>query len=622
MIHNVLLVKKTDGEVVTRTRFWRIDFTESDIQDFIIGYRDVLNTEGLAPDTPVFVGTHKIFHGDVDDDMILMFVTDGRDEDRTIKTKVRKGAKEISTARRGNSIGYIRDNLEDILGDLIFTRFKVSFVGSGGVGKSTLLRLLFGKEPAPGGYTPTINVAVDSSETVQFGTFLITLWDFAGQAVFQDLWEFYFSGTDVIFLICDSSFRNVMQTKTLLRNIRKEAPGVPLYIIANKQDLPESMRADKIQRLLGASTFPMIAVDKERRLQFIRFMLEVTTKTVGVELPDRPVSEMITVRRETEPEHEPPGPDKKKDQKDPKTTTDKTSDEKEEDIPDVPTKILQLLFIVQNQNMYEISIHLNYTQEEVDPSSITSLINALDMFKGMGDEGLDPSKQTDALKTIEHDGKAGNHTWVEKTDHFILAAIVDSKRDEDEIRVIMRALLSEAESRFEQELNTRNESEPLDISMFEPLVFEILTHYPLRKLGLNYLVRTREVGKPLPFDNREVGHAVVAVKSAIDGTTTVGGLVRSLDLPREKVMGALQIMEKYGWIDFKVDIGPDSVLLKIAEPDPEIGDIYGPVMLELINRCDGKTALKDIVKQLKISLPPVIFVVTKLVLDGVLEVVA
>ena len=301
MIHNVLLINKDDGNIIVRARFWKVDFEQDDIQEFLRGHADLATTEGLAPDTPVFVGAdHKVFHSPVGEEMLLIFVTDGRDEDRTIQHKVREGGARISTALRGNSIGYIKDNLEDILGELIFTRFKISFVGSGGVGKSTLMRLLFGKDPAPGGYVPTINVAVDSSETIQFGTFLVTIWDFAGQAVFQDLWSFYFQGTDVIFLITDSSFRNVMQTKTLLRNIRKEAPAVPLFIVANKQDLPESMKAEKIKRLLGAPTFPMVGVDKARREEFIRFMLEVAAKTVGVTLPDRPISEMITVRRRTE----------------------------------------------------------------------------------------------------------------------------------------------------------------------------------------------------------------------------------------------------------------------------------------------------------------------------------
>ncbi|OLS29655.1 MAG: hypothetical protein ThorAB25_15130, partial [Candidatus Thorarchaeota archaeon AB_25] len=181
----MLLIEKADGNVVVKTRFWRIDFLETDIKEFLAGYHDLRTTDGLAQDTPVFVAErHKVFHGSVDGDMLLLLVTDGRDEDRVIQHRVREGAARVSTALRGNSIGYIRDNLDDILGELIFTRFKVSFVGSGGVGKSTLLRLLFGKEPAPGGYVPTINVAVDSSETIQFGTFLVTVWDFAGQSVF------------------------------------------------------------------------------------------------------------------------------------------------------------------------------------------------------------------------------------------------------------------------------------------------------------------------------------------------------------------------------------------------------------------------------------------------------
>ena len=243
-----------DGEAVTRTRYYKIDFQEEHIQEFLQGYHDLLTTEGLAPDTPVFVGEHKVFHSPVGEDLMLIFATDGRDEDRTIQYKVREGGARITTALRGNTMGYIRDNLEDILGELIFTRFKIAFVGSGGVGKSTLLRLLFGREPAPGGYVPTINVAVDSSETIQFGTFLVTIWDFAGQAVFQDLWEFYFHGSDVVFLVCDSSFRNVMQTKTLLRTIRKEAPGVPLLIIANKQDLPTALNVSKLTTVLDLNS--------------------------------------------------------------------------------------------------------------------------------------------------------------------------------------------------------------------------------------------------------------------------------------------------------------------------------------------------------------------------------
>jgi len=653
VIHNVLLIEKADGNVVVKTRFWKIDFLEHDISDFLAGHRDLQTTEGLAQDTPVFVAEkHKVFHGPVDGDMLLLFVTDGRDEDRVIQHRVREGAARVSTALRGNSIGYIRDNLDDILGELIFTRFKVSFVGSGGVGKSTLLRLLFGKEPAPGGYVPTINVAVDSSETIQFGTFLVTVWDFAGQAVFQDLWSFYFSGTDVIFLITDSSFRNVMQTKSLLRTIRKEAPAVPLFIIANKQDLPESMKAEKIKRLLGAPTFAMVATDKTRREEFIRLMLEVAAKTVGVTLPDLPISEMITVRRGTEEIAQPgvspvatssamtsesgfetvpyadggieaisktPVPSSTEavaiaEAAEPSTSETKTEKAVSPRVSD-HSKILHLLLIVQKEGMPDVAFHLKYADDEIDTTAVASLISALDSFGGIDKESADGTSATDALETIEHEG---NLVMVEKSKHFVLALIVTNDSEEDEQRSILTSLLFEIEQKYQDTWETWNGN----ASVFESSVFNALIRLPVKPISFDYIVRAREAGKPLPFESREVGQAIVKVQSAIEGNDTVGGLVRSLDIPRETVLGCLQILNKYGWIDFKVELSPTSHLKKMGVVDEDTQKAYGNVVVRFVDLCDGTMPLQDVVKKLNVSLPAMKFVATKLVLDGVLEVVA
>ncbi|MHA1287886.1 MAG: ADP-ribosylation factor-like protein [Candidatus Thorarchaeota archaeon] len=654
MIHNVLLIGKEQGDVVVRTRFWKIDFEDHDISDFLRGFIDLQNTQGLAPDTPVFVAEkHKVFHSEVDGEMLLLFVTDGRDEDRTIQHKVREGASRISTALRGNSMGYIRDNLDEILGELIFTRFKVSFVGSGGVGKSTLLRLLFGREPAPGGYTPTSNVAVDSSETIQFGTFLVTVWDFAGQAVFQDLWSFYFSGTDVIFLVTDSSFRNVMQTKSLLRNIRKEAPAVPLFIIANKQDLPESMKADKIKRLLGAPTFQMVATDKTRREEFIRLMLEVAAKTVGVTLPELPISEMITVRRGTEAIEQPEerardtqtgGFERVDDsiQEDIKEitgltggtttttttpdstdttagtgTTTETINEPEMIAAVVPdrTQILHLMLIILRDGMPDVAYHLNYVDEEIDKNAIASLISALDSFAGIDGKRDNGTTTTNALETIEHEG---NLVMIEKSKHFLMALIVTNRSEEEAQRKILNSLLLGIEQKYHDVWDSWEG----DLAIFETSMFDVLTELPLKPVSFDYIVRAREAGRPLPFNSREVGKAVVEVKTAIENNETVGGLVRSLDIPREIVLGCLQLMNQYGWIDFKVEIGPTSILLKRGIVDEETQKAYGAVVVKFVDLCDGITTLEDVVRKLNVSLPAMKFVATKLVLDGVLEIVA
>lgn len=648
MIHNVLLIGKESGNVVVRTRFWKIEFQDKDIIDFLAGYRDLFATQGLAQDTPVFVAEkHKVFHAEVDGEMLLLFVTDGRDEDRAIQYRVREGASRISTALRGNSMGYIRDNLDDILGELIFTRFKVSFVGSGGVGKSTLLRLLFGKEPAPGGYVPTINVAVDSSETIQFGTFLVTVWDFAGQAVFQDLWSFYFSGTDVIFLITDSSFRNVMQTKSLLRTIRKEAPAVPLFILANKQDLPESMKAEKIKRLLGAPTFPMIATDKSRREEFIRLMLEVAAKTVGVTLPDLPISEMITVRRGAEEIAQPGAASQKvkegttgsedvpvdaaaytldteivddsmvdAEQSSYETSSDSVA-ERVSSTRDTReySKILHLMVIVPSESVPDVVTHVSYLDEVIDVTAIASLISALDSFGGIDGRSTDGTSVTNALETIEHEG---NLVMVEKSTHFVMALIVTNDSEEKEQRGILNSLLVDLEYKYQNVWDTWNGN----TSVFESSIFDILSKVPLRPISLDYILRAREAGRPLPFSNREVGSAIVEVQSAIAQNDTIGGLVRSLDLPREIVFGCLQILNRYGWVDFKVEIGPTSVLKKIGVVSEETKKAYGQAVIKFVDLCDGQTSLEDVVRKINVSLQAMKFVATKLVLEGVLTIVA
>jgi len=81
-------------------------------------------------------------------------------------------------------------------------------------------------------------------------------------------------------------------------------------------------------------------------------------------------------------------------------------------------------------------------------------------------------------------------------------------------------------------------------------------------------------------------------------------------------------MNQYGWIDFKVELGPASHLKKVGVVDEDTEKAYGEVVVKFVDLCDGTTPLEDVVRKLNVSLPAMKFVATKLVLDGVLEVVA
>jgi hypothetical protein len=265
--------------------------------------------------------------------------------------------------------------------------------------------------------------------------------------------------------------------------------------------------------------------------------------------------------------------------------------------------------------MPDVSYHLKYAEDEIDTNAVASLISALDSFGGVSAEPTDGSSTTDALETIEHEG---NLVMVEKSKHFVLALIATNDSEEDEQRSILTSLLFEMEQKYQSVWDTWEGNK----SVFETSVFDVLNRIPLKPISFDYIVRAREAGKPLPFENREVGQAIVAVKSAIESNDTIGGLVRSLDLPRETVLGCLQIMSQYGWIDFKVEIGPTSHLKKRGVVDENTQKAYGDVVVKFVDLCDGTIPLQDVVKKLNVSLPAMKFVATKLVLEGVLEVVA
>ncbi|MFX1519046.1 MAG: ADP-ribosylation factor-like protein [Promethearchaeota archaeon] len=136
---------------------------------------------------------------------------------------------------------------------------KVAFIGAPMVGKTTLIRLLTG-ENLPKEYQPTIGL--DFGKIV-LGQNEFSLWDLAGQEQFAFLWEIFLKGTKLIFAVTDSTPKNVLLTKELIRKTKKCCQR--LICIANKQDLPGALKPEEIERQLKVETYGMKALDPEYR---------------------------------------------------------------------------------------------------------------------------------------------------------------------------------------------------------------------------------------------------------------------------------------------------------------------------------------------------------------------
>jgi len=145
---------------------------------------------------------------------------------------------------------------------------KAVIMGEGGVGKSTLVSLLQG-EGCKRKHEPTIGVNV---EKVYIGKNQVAVWDFAGQKRFQFMWDDFIKGAGLTVLVTDSSKKNVMETKELIKKFNNKL-GSDIIAIANKQDLAGRLTPEEIENILGVPTFGMVAVNQNNE-KALRSILE------------------------------------------------------------------------------------------------------------------------------------------------------------------------------------------------------------------------------------------------------------------------------------------------------------------------------------------------------------
>lgn len=201
---------------------------------------------------------------------LYVVCTDQEDDTQKIATKVgdvmRACVEKNYTAmlQNPNINKEQRLELEDSLDKLLLTEMKVALVGFGGVGKTTMYKLVQGQE-IPLDCLPTMFVTYKKLD-MKIAEQEILLWDFAGQERFTPLWPMLLRGTHVILLVTDSTVENVLQTKRVFMGmIKKTKPDAIVYAIANKQDIPKIMSAKLVSRVLGVESYEMCAIDPSER---------------------------------------------------------------------------------------------------------------------------------------------------------------------------------------------------------------------------------------------------------------------------------------------------------------------------------------------------------------------
>ncbi|XP_029947476.1 ADP-ribosylation factor 5 [Salarias fasciatus] len=139
----------------------------------------------------------------------------------------------------------------------LFSRFmsktpvRILMVGLDAAGKTTLLYKLKLSEVVT--TIPTIGFNV---ETVEYRNISFTVWDVGGQTIIRPLWRHYYTNTQGLIFVVDSSDKERMkEAADELHRILEDdmLRGVALLVFANKQDMPGAVSVSDVTEALGLS---------------------------------------------------------------------------------------------------------------------------------------------------------------------------------------------------------------------------------------------------------------------------------------------------------------------------------------------------------------------------------
>ena len=150
----------------------------------------------------------------------------------------------------GNLLSAMSEALKNVLSSFSDRHAKILMLGLDAAGKTTVLYKLKLNETVS--TIPTIGFNVETVQPVKNVSF--TVWDVGGQDKIRPLWRHYFVGCEGLIFVVDSSDKSRFgEAKNELDWIldSDEMAGVPLVVLANKQDLPQAAAPADMARNLG-----------------------------------------------------------------------------------------------------------------------------------------------------------------------------------------------------------------------------------------------------------------------------------------------------------------------------------------------------------------------------------
>jgi len=294
MIYSTILLNAKTRRKIASSEYWAGPIPRKIINQYLSQLEELIKKSERLKYKPVLIGEYKFVSRDCGKG-ILIFVADDDTNDEDTISKINRAATSLRSILDKEKKNYIKENYDQIIARFVQSQFVIALVGNMGVGKTSLLHLLMGKEP-PDIHVPTIAVNCEVIKDMKFANYELVIFDFAGREAAGKLWDF--SLTDMIFLITDSTLKNIISSKTILSEILEEYPEMPIVVFANKQDTPNSLDPTAISKVMGSSSHAMVAIDLAYRDNLLRVLVQVLSEFFEVDVPDLPVEQLLCIESE------------------------------------------------------------------------------------------------------------------------------------------------------------------------------------------------------------------------------------------------------------------------------------------------------------------------------------
>jgi small GTP-binding protein len=291
MIYGSILLNAKNRRKIASSEYWAEPIPRKFINQYLAQLEALIEKSERMKYKPVTLDSYKFISRDCGDGIII-FVTDLDESDEDVVNKINRAAKSLRWLMSTHSTKYVKTNYEKIIARFVQSQFVIALVGQIGVGKTSLLHLLMGKPP-PEIHVPTIAVNTEVIEDIKFANYELVIFDFAGREAAGRLWDF--SSTDMIFLLTDSTLKNIIASKSIFTEILAEFPEMPIILLANKQDTPNSLDPSAISKVMGLDSHAMVAIDLAYRNDLLQILVKTLSDYFNLDIPDLPVEQLLCI---------------------------------------------------------------------------------------------------------------------------------------------------------------------------------------------------------------------------------------------------------------------------------------------------------------------------------------